>query len=150
MGFAWAVVYWGSAGAVVMGGSLAAVSAADAEAVAVPGTGAASGLGIWAGVEVETGQQSVSVTVFEDDLESWDVTVSGQGSWPEAAFGWKSCVGLVLEPGTWLVVVVGLGPEVAVTAVVGLRSWTAAAFGRKAGFEAVVEAAVSAGSELVV
>lgn len=46
--------------------------------------------------------------------------------------------------------IVGLGPEVAVGVVVGLRSWTVVVFGLKAGFEVVVEAAVSAGSELVV
>lgn len=34
--------------------------------------------------------------------------------------------------------------------MVGLRSWTVVLFGLKAGFEVVVEAAVSAGSELVV
>lgn len=55
-----------------------------------------------------------------------------------------------MELGIGVGEVVGLVPEVALGVVVGLRSWTVVLFGLKAGFEVVVEAAVSAGSELVV
>lgn len=73
----------------------------------------------------------------------------GPGFWVGVAFGLKAWVGLSFGLGIG-VGAIDPGPEVVVEFVVGLRSLTVVVFGLKAGFEVVVEAAVSAGSELVV
>lgn len=134
-------------------------AANDVEPVAVLETGAVFGLGPWArigaafeldigaGAEIEIGLQSGTAIAFEADLGFWVAVVFGLGPWVGPAVELKAWVELF---GLRIGVVVVLGPEAAVRVVVGLRSWAVVLFGLMAGFEVVVEAAVSAGSELVV
>lgn len=104
-------------------------------------------LDIWVGAEIEIGLQSGTGIVFEFDLGFWVALVFGLVSWVEPAFGLKAWVELF---GLRVGVEVGGIVVPQLEAVVGLRSWTVVMFGLAARFEVVVEAAASAGSELVV
>lgn len=108
-------------------------------------------LDIWVGAEIEIGLQSGTGIVFEFDLGFWVALVFGLVSWVEPAFGLKAWVELFgLRVGVEVGGIVVPQLEAAVGVVVGLRSWTVVMFGLAARFEVVVEAAASAGSELVV